>query len=85
MVHGRPWLQSVDSERAGRVIEPRKQIVVDADAVASAEGTTAAGKSRAARPERSNGTRRVHRGRRAGHVRKGPPGTWEVWLPPRER
>lgn len=26
VVHGRPWLRSVDSERVGRVIEPRKRV-----------------------------------------------------------
>ena len=38
MVHGRPWLRSVDSERAGRVIEPRKFLVAGADAFVGAEG-----------------------------------------------
>jgi hypothetical protein len=38
VVQGRPWLRSVDSERAGRVIEPRNHKLVGADAVAKAEG-----------------------------------------------
>lgn len=38
MVVGRPTLRSVDSERVGRVIEPRKRFVEGADAVVSAEG-----------------------------------------------
>jgi hypothetical protein len=33
VVQGRPWLRSVDSERAGRVIEPREKQVVEADVV----------------------------------------------------
>ena len=40
--HGRPWLRSVDSECAGRVIEPRKDFVAEADAVDIAEGNTGA-------------------------------------------
>lgn len=33
-------LRSVDSERVGRVIEPRKGLVVDADGVGIPEGST---------------------------------------------
>ena len=40
--HGRPWLRSVDSECMGRVIEPRKDFVAEADAVDIAEGNTGA-------------------------------------------
>lgn len=41
--YGQPALRSVDSERMGRVIEPRKnKNVMLADAVPVAEGTTAA-------------------------------------------
>jgi hypothetical protein len=39
---GQPTLRSVDSEWAGRVIEPRNYVVVGADAVNLAEGNTKA-------------------------------------------
>jgi len=66
VVRGRPRLRSVDSEWAGRVIEPRKNcIVAGADAVATAEGSI--GWAELAWPSRSR------RGRRAGHVRIGVP------------
>ena len=54
VVQGRPWLRSVDSERMGRVIEPRKGGVAGADAVAGAEGNTAAPRSRAVCPKGSD-------------------------------
>jgi hypothetical protein len=58
-------------------MEPRN-IVVGADAVAVAEGNTnVLERKRAQGP----GTE-VHRGRRAGHVHKGSPGTWEALLLP---
>jgi hypothetical protein len=44
VVSGRPELRSVDSERVGRVMEPRKEFLVDADAVETAEGNIAVDK-----------------------------------------
>jgi hypothetical protein len=53
---------------------------VGADAVAGAEGNTAAPRSRAVCP---NGlVPRSRRGRRARHAREGSPGTWEAQLSP---
>ncbi|MFH1613508.1 MAG: hypothetical protein ABIG61_00280 [Planctomycetota bacterium] len=61
-------LRSVDSECAGRVIEPRKSNFVGADDVVVAEGSIDTLKL-AWRV-------RSHRGRRrAGHVHRGSPGT----------
>jgi hypothetical protein len=40
VVMGQPWLRSVDSERAGRVSQPRKELFVDADGVGYPEGST---------------------------------------------
>ena len=42
------------------------------------EGNIDAGKSKAARPEWFNRTRRLRRGHRTQHVCKGLPGTWEA-------
>jgi len=56
---------------------------VGADAVAGAEGNTAAPRSRAACP---NGlVPRSRRGRRARHAREGSPGTWEAQPSPPPR
>jgi hypothetical protein len=49
---------------------------VGADAVAVAEGNIDVPKSRGGTPD--DLACRSHRGRRAGHVREGPPGTWET-------
>lgn len=54
-------------------------LVVEADAVSTAEGHIAAP---VARPGPKVQTQRLHRGQRAGHVHKGCPGTGEVPLPP---
>ena len=48
---GRPWLRSVDSERAGRATEPRNQAIVVADGFETPEGNTGtAVRARRARP-----------------------------------
>jgi len=70
-------LRSVDSECAGRVMEPRNN-VVGADAVAAAEGNT----NVLEREDAQGPARRSRRGPRAGHVHEGSPGTWEA-LPPK--
>ena len=79
-VHGQPWPRSVDSGCMGRVIEPRNFQIVEADALPKAEGNIAAP---GARLGPKGPAQRLHRGRRAGHVDKGCPGTWEVPTPPR--
>lgn len=67
---GRPRQRSVDSERAGRVIEPRKQSTTGADAVQRAEGSTGApSRSGAEVPSGSESGARAH---------WGSPGTWEI-------
>ena len=38
--YGRPCPRSVDSECAGRVIEPREKQAAEADAIVTAEGST---------------------------------------------
>ena len=40
--HGQPWPRSVDSDHVGRVMEPRNELFVGADAVETAEGNTEA-------------------------------------------
>ena len=69
VVRGRPRLRSVHRERAGRVIEPRKGQMRSRRCL------------KCGRPYRrpcSGLGSGVRRGRRAGHVRKGRPGTWEI-------
>jgi len=61
--------RSVDSECMGRVIEPREGLLAGADVVEKTEGST----DDAVMAWR----RRSRRGRRAGHVHAGSPGTWE--------
>jgi len=102
-------LRSVDSERTGRVIEPRNLCNVEADAFGCAEGNTdVPARQRDQRPcrglrhrhERKRSAtatplalqssskvraRRFHRGLRAGHERKGAPGTWEIPTSPSHR
>jgi hypothetical protein len=73
---GQPWLRSVDSERSGRAIEPRKSIVEEAEAVDFAEGNTEAPESRD--PSRNGPALRFLRGLRARHDRKDLPGTREA-------
>lgn len=63
--------RSVDSERMGRVIEPRKESV-EADAIRKAEGNIG----------RRETEGRLDRGHRAGHVCKGILETWEISLTP---
>ena len=55
VVPGRPGLRSVDSERMGRVSQPRKESVVDADGVGKPEGST--GATAKARFRRSTGVK----------------------------
>lgn len=59
--------RSVDSEHAGRVIEPRNE-VAEVDAFRKAEDNIG--------PRETEG--RLGRGQRAGHVRKGILETWEI-------
>ena len=75
VVVGRPALRSVDSECAGRVIEPRNGVSAGADVVKKTEGSIGA-------PQMAWRVR-SRRGRRAGHVHKGSPGTWEALPSPR--
>ena len=63
--------RSVDSEHAGRVIEPRKG-VAEADAVRDAEGNIGDGASRGW----------LCRGHRARHVGEGFPESWEISVTP---
>ena len=70
VVRGRPRRRSVHRERAGCVMEPRKYLEGGVDAVSKAEDHITG-------PVVAWG-RGVRRGRRAGHVRRGRPGTWEV-------
>ena len=69
VVRGRPRLRSVHRERAGRVIEPREK---------SMRSRRRYVDGRPHRRSRSGLGLAVRRGLRAGHVRKGRPGTWEV-------
>lgn len=55
MAPGRPGLRSVDSERTGRVREPRKTDIVVADGVGSPEGST--GATAMARSHQSTGVK----------------------------
>jgi hypothetical protein len=75
VVHGRPWLRSVDSEHAGRVMEPRKGR--DREGRHRREGGR---QHRGAKVGLAPGLRR---GRRAGHVCEGFQETWEIPQPPR--
>ena len=72
---GATRLRSVHRGRLGRVIEPRK-IRCGADVVEKAEGHSGRAESGLARA--------LHRGLRAGHGRKGHPGTWEGSVVPRQ-
>lgn len=69
---GRPRGRSVDSERAGRVIELRKR--------RSRGGRRSCRGGRQHRGSRKRGLR-LHRSRRAGHASRGTTGTWEVSSP----
>ena len=76
-------LRSVDSGRAGRWIEPRKQN--------RGAGRRGRGRGRQQRRSQNAGAKPrdldepAHRGRRQRHVRKGCPGTWEILSPPPAR
>lgn len=76
---GRPSLRSVDSEREGRVIEPRNEPTQEPKPLRRWKATPTSRRV----GQRPNGLCSwVRRGRRARHAREGSPGTWEILSSP---
>ena len=73
---GQPWPRSVDSECAGREIEPRNARCRGGRRRLVRRKATPLRQSVGHRPKVL--AQRLHRGLRPGHVRKGCPGTWEI-------